>query len=299
MARAWFVVALFVVAVFVAPGVFAQQWVPDVDAPSMGAGWSRHSFESAIVGEAVGYYLYLPPGYADANERFPVMYWLHGLGGSPASAAATSKRLPAAIASGTAPPFIIVSCTDATKRSMWTDSKDGTVPVESVIVKELVVHIDTTYRTIADRSARAIDGFSMGGYGAAYIGFKYPETFGSVSMLAAALHTAESLKTNRRSIFDGVHSGDMDAADRRSPWSVVVDNADTIRGRTKVRMFVGSEDGLLERNERYHALLDELGIDHEWGVVPDAPHNLEVLFQNWEGDPLAYYAEAFAVLATN
>ncbi len=133
----------------------------------------------------------------------------------------------------------------------------------------------------------------MGGYGAAYIGFKYPELFGSVSILSGALHTGESLKTNRRGIFDAVHGGDMAYAEKHSPWSVVRDNADRIRGKTEVRIHVGADDALVARNERYHELLEELGIDHEWSIVPDAPHNLAILLENWDGDPLAFYANAF------
>src|SRR3954453_16237671 len=60
-------------------------------------------------------------------------------------------------------------------------------PLESVIIKDLIPHVDATYRTVADRGARAIEGFSMGGFGAAHFGFKYPETFGVVSIQAPAL----------------------------------------------------------------------------------------------------------------
>lgn len=295
--------ALIVVTLLVSSSARAQptEWVRDVDSASEALGLKQHTFESRVVGGPVGYLLYLPPGYAENSaERYPVMYWLHGLGGSPASAGRLAKRMPAAIESGASPPFIIVGCTDPTKATMWTDSKDGNVPVETVIVRELIAHIDASYRTVADRDARAIAGFSMGGFGAAYLGFKYPETFGAISMLSGALHTAESLKTNRLSIFDAVYAGDMDDAKARSPWNVVAESAETVRARSTVQMFIGSEDGLLERNQRYHELLTELGIEHEWGVVPDAPHNLETVLENWPGgDPFAFYAKAFGVLVSN
>jgi endo-1,4-beta-xylanase len=54
--------------------------------------------------------------------------------------------------------------------------------VESVLVGDLIPHIDSTYRTIATRRYRAAEGFSMGGFGAAHLGFKYPEIFGAVAM---------------------------------------------------------------------------------------------------------------------
>ncbi len=256
--------------------------------------WSKEQIESRILGAPLEYRVFLPADYElELNERYPVVFWLHGLGGSAASATAVVAELSDAISDGRLPPLIRVSCSDVTTRSMWTDAKDGSLPIETVIVRELVPHIDATYRTRASRQFRAIEGFSMGGYGAAYIGFKHPELFGSVSILSGALHTGESLKTNRREIFDAVHGGDMAYAEKHSPWAVVRDNADRIRGETDVRIHVGALDGLLERNQRYHMLLEELGIDHEWSIVPDAPHDLAVLLANWEGDPFTFYANAF------
>ena len=43
-------------------------------------------------------------------------------------------------------------------------SKGGTAPMESVLIKNLIPHIDATYRTIATRAGRAIEGHSMGGW---------------------------------------------------------------------------------------------------------------------------------------
>ena len=54
---------------------------------------------------------------------------------------------------------------------------------ETYIVKELVQHIDDTYRTISHRESRGIVGYSMGGEGAIHLGFSYPEVFGVVASL--------------------------------------------------------------------------------------------------------------------
>ena len=71
--------------------------------------------------------------------------------------------------------------------TMYCDTPDGKYPVESVIMKDLIPHVDATYRTVASREGRAVEGFSMGGFGAAHFGFKYPEVFGVVSIEAPAL----------------------------------------------------------------------------------------------------------------
>jgi endo-1,4-beta-xylanase len=255
--------------------------------------WKIEKFASVAVDSDVSYYIYLPPGYEVDSKRYPVVYWLHGAYGRPYSATPVVQRLDAAIRAGTAAEMIIVSCIDPTGLSMWTNSKDGRLPMETVIVKELLPHIDSNYRTIANRGSRGIEGFSMGGYGSAYLGMKYDQLFSSISILAGALHTPETFRERRRAIFDNVFSGDIDYARERSPWQELQNKADSIHEKLSIRVFVGADDGLLEWNRNYHAALDEHGIEHQWGVVPNSPHDLETMMQNWDGNFFDYYRHAF------
>ena len=256
--------------------------------------WQIEQFKSNAVGGDVSFYIYLPPGYEAGGKRYPVVYWFHGAFGRPYSATPVVRRLDAAIRVGKAEEMIVVSCLDPTGLSMWTNSKDGRLPMETVIVEELVPHVDSSYRTVADRRGRAIEGFSMGGYGSAYLGIKYDHLFSSVSILAGALHKPETFRERRRAIFDNVFSGDLEYAREQSPWHVIREKADKIRNNTRVRIYVGADDGLLDWNSNYHSLLDELDIEHEWGVVPNSPHDLETLMQNWNGDFFAYYRQVFS-----
>jgi endo-1,4-beta-xylanase len=294
--------SLFVVVLLWAmPTVIAQETVnnPDIvmdlkwDIGSWTDVWSIEKFESAAVNSDVSYYIYLPPGYAAGNKRYPVVYWFHGAYGRPYSATPVVSRLDAAIRAGEAPEMIVVSCIDPTGLSMWTNSKDGRLPMETVIIDELIPHIDARYRTVPDRSGRGIEGFSMGGYGSAFLGIKYHELFSSISILAAALHTPQTFRERRRAIFDNVFSGDAEYAKERSPWTVIENNADKVRGKTNIRVFVGADDFLLNWNRNYHAKLEELGIEHEWGVVPNSPHDLEIVMRNWQGDFFAHYKRVF------
>ena len=286
----------------VTAAVFAQETVsnPDVvmdlewEIGSWTDIWQIETFASAAVDSDVSYYVYLPPGYRSGNKRYPVMYWLHGAYGRPYSATPVVQRLDAAIRAGTAPQVIVVSCFDPTGLSMWTDSKDGRLPMEKVIIDELIPHIDATFRTIGERQGRGVEGFSMGGYGSAYLGIKYNHLFSSVSIIAAAMHTPDTFRDRRRAIYDNVFSGDADYANERSPWQVIAERADAIRGTVSMRVFVGADDGLLEWNRNYHEVLDKYGIEHEWGVVPDSPHDLETVMRNWQGDFFAYYGRVFA-----
>ena len=81
-----------------------------------------------------------------------------------------------------AAPACLVVFVNGLPSGMYVDWKDGSTPVESMIVKDLVPHIDATWRTIATREGRMLDGFSMGGYGAARLGFKHANLFRAVSI---------------------------------------------------------------------------------------------------------------------
>jgi len=255
--------------------------------------WHIEKFPSTVVDSDISYYIYLPPGYESSTKRYPVVYWFHGAYGRPYSATPVAQRLDAAIRAGTAPEMIIVSSIDPTGLSMWTNSKDGRMPMETIFVEELIPHIDQNYRTVAQRDGRGIEGFSMGGYGAAYLGIKYNELFTSVSILAGALHTPETFRQRRRAIFDNVFSGDIDYAHKHSPWQILDSKAESLQEKLSMRVFVGVDDGLLEWNRNYHAALEKHGIQHEWGVVPDSPHDLETVMENWEGNFFDYYRRAF------
>ena len=125
----------------------------------------------------------LPAAYdREPQRRFPVVYWLHGSGGGLSGIPPLAAHFDAAIEAGKTPPFLVVFV-NGLINGMYVDWRDGSVPLETVIIKELVPHIDATFRTIATREGRMLDGFSLGGYGAARLGFKHPELFRAVSML--------------------------------------------------------------------------------------------------------------------
>ncbi len=129
------------------------------------AGTKYKAFKSFAIGEEYSYLIYLPPGYETAKDkRYPVLYWLHGSDGSQRTGSEFISFLDAAIKKKQAPEMIAV-LVNGRGEQFWNDSFDGERPVESVIIKDLIPHIDQTYRTFAKREGRAVEGFSMGGYG--------------------------------------------------------------------------------------------------------------------------------------
>jgi esterase/lipase superfamily enzyme len=178
--------------------------------------------------------------------------------------------------------------------SRYVDSFDGKRPVETVIIKDLIPHIDKTWRTIARRDARAIEGFSMGGFGAARLSFKFPELFGAVSIMAGALLDSESVTASRISpLFEKNFGSSKAYFQANSPWVLAAQNAAAVRGRTSLRILCGDLDALLERNLTYHEMLVRLGVANQFTKVPGVGHNQRLFYEKLGHGAFEFYQRAF------
>jgi S-formylglutathione hydrolase len=138
--------------------------------------------------------IYLPPGYESSSKIYPVIYLLHGFGGDERSFVGEVTEplailiIDSAIESGLLKETIIVMPNAKTKYggSYYLNS-ELTGNYEDYIAKELVGFIDNKYRTIQDRSGRAIAGASMGGYGSMTLGMKHPDSFVAIASLSPPL----------------------------------------------------------------------------------------------------------------
>jgi endo-1,4-beta-xylanase len=269
----------------------AQNWVdPNHSEP---AGTHYRTFHSQLAGSDVSYLVYLPPDYdANPSRRYPVVYWLHGYGGNPRAGAVFVTPLDAAIRAGKTKPMIAV-LVNGLAASFYSDSRDGKTPVDSVIVKELIPHIDATYRTIAKREARAVEGFSMGGYGAAHLGFAHPDLFGMVSVRSGALTDSVEwgeLKPPQGGRRQMLLNGPKDYFEANDLATIIRRNAGAIRGNTQIRIAVGSEDPLRTTNQALHRFLTQLKIEHEYQEVAGAAHDSRAVYSGLGDAEFAWYA---------
>jgi len=282
-------------------GAHAQWTTPPVSAP----GVEYRTFSSAAAGTTVSYHIYLPPAYAaQPNRRFPVLYWLHGSGGPTQGIAQVASYFASGMTQGRIPPMLVVIPNGMTY-SMWCNSKNGVVPMETVVIDDLIPHIDATFRTVAQRSGRILDGFSMGGAGTARLGFRRPDLFAGVSMLGAGPIQDDFLDEppgsaippkQRAAIYQMVWGSDPLYYLAQNPKTIVTDRAEAvIAAQIRVRQGIGSLDTLVPMNEEFSALLNSLGIAHTFTVLPGLDHNagavLNTLGQaNWD-----FYNAALAI----
>jgi S-formylglutathione hydrolase FrmB len=164
-------------------------------------------FRSDALGVTKRYVAYLPGGYETSGKRYPVFYYLHGLGGNEDNWVEGGQIDKAADALGLQAILIMVDGDDAfyvngigavdhdrcladgtglfmpgheTKRTTCVRKRD----YDTYVTTDLIAHVDATYRTIATREGRAIAGLSMGGFGALQLSMRHSDLFS-----AAASHS--------------------------------------------------------------------------------------------------------------
>ena len=283
------------------PTVPAVVWTtPPVSAPRV----QYRTFPSTIARATVSYHVYTPPQYdSEAARRFPVLYWLHGSGGGLGGIGVLSAYFDNAIRAGRIPPMLVVF-PNGMASSMWADSKDGRVPMESMVVRDLVPHVDATFRTVAARDGRLLEGFSMGGLGASRWGLRYPDVFGAMSMFAAGPldldfngPRATGNPAERAQILRDVYSDDMTYYVAQNPFTVAAQYAAAIRGTPRAlmhfRQVVGSLDFTLPANEEFRAHVTRLAIVQEYTLVPNVGHDTMALLEALGDRNFAFYRAVF------
>jgi S-formylglutathione hydrolase FrmB len=127
------------------------------------------------------YMVVLPVDYDNSQQRYPVLYLLHGWAGDYTN----WVKLTNLVEYSRRYPMIIV--TPDAQNSWYVNS--AAVPgdrFEDYITSDLIHEIDSRWRTIASPHRRSIAGLSMGGYGSILFGLKHPGLFAVVGSVGGA-----------------------------------------------------------------------------------------------------------------
>lgn len=253
--------------------------------------------------------IYLPEEYKNTSNRYPVIYYLHGGNGNQREGKWLMNEIDKAIKDQIMPPVIIV-CVQALPIGWYCNANVGAKgvtsgPVENVIIKNLVPYIDSHYRTVANSSGRGLEGWSMGGFGAIRLAFKYPELFGFTSSVAGALIDFQD-EHNRQYLVNtfGPSTGagserSIDYFNAVHPKYYARKNVDLIKNNVKIRLIVGDQDWLYNNNGKlitniFSHYLDSLGIKHEYTVLKNVGHMVPTEFANGNREyPIQFWVDAF------
>jgi len=131
--------------------------------------------------------VWLPSGYAESNQSYPVIYYFHSFGWSNTQIFEVDKAdevLERAIEKGVIDDFIFV-VGDFTTQDFGSFYGNNAVSGRWIdhIIEELVPAVDKRYRTLATPESRGAAGDMIGGYAALRIAMQRPGTFSSVYAL--------------------------------------------------------------------------------------------------------------------
>jgi enterochelin esterase-like enzyme len=235
------------------------------------------TFRSAALKTDVGYNICLPPQYNQrSSNRFPVIYYLHGYEGNESSYLEYANYWREAVKKFA--PVILVFANGG-ETSFFCDSPDGSVPAETLVIRELIPHIDQKFRTVTNAAGRSLHGYSMGGTGALKLAFKYPDTFGSVVAYGAMLGDAAEFKKHLGKVFAQMFASDPKRFAENDPITLAERNADKIRSRVAINIILGTKDDFLTHNRALHEKLNQLKISHRFEEVRGAGHKKDDLYE--------------------
>lgn len=231
---------------------------------------------SSVLGESKTYTIYLPDGYETGNERYPVLYLLHGSWGTDrdwTEKGALGEIADLTIGGGTAVPMIVVMPDARGTGPDYGGEHMGYFNVpgwnyETFFFDELIPHIDATYRTMPDKKHRAIAGLSLGGGGTVAYAQRHPEQWSSACSLSGIVGlSAEEFKGETSEFAQSVVAAD--------PVNFLekADDA-TLEALRTVRWYAdcGDDDFLAESNLAFYRAMKHNKIPLEYRMR-DGSHN--------------------------
>ena len=220
-----------------------------VDTVSIYSNSMKRAYKSVVI---------KPESYKNKKNRFPVVYLLHGYGGSFSN---WIQRVPQLNDLAEQNQMIIV-CAEGTTGGWYFDSPmDSTMRFETFVGKEIPAFIDANYRTIADRQHRAITGLSMGGHGAMFIAFRNAENFGACGSMSGALDISRITRgyDMQKRLGDTIQNKRF-----YNDWSVINVVEKYPKDSLAIIIDCGTEDFIFPMSKQTHEKMLRLKIPHDY-----------------------------------
>ena len=224
----------------------------------------RHTvFFSHLYKHDLGYAVYLPFGYETSGKDYPVHYHFHGWQGCELSDITAMEPLYR----NSEMIFVFPNVSPE-----LDDEKD--LPVEQMFLEELIPHIESQYRTSAQRT---ISGFSMGGGMAVWYAVKHPGVFTDVIAYAGIFHhyyhkdymTAFQPVERAEELYNGMLQENWESDRNLLAW---FDRTPADAFGLSIR--IGTEDPLYCDADVLHRHLQSLDFPHEYRIIDKAGHTL-------------------------
>ncbi len=208
--------------------------------------------------------VYLPPCYQqDSERRYPVLYLLHGQTSTDSQwvELGAPESADALIRTGKAAPFIMVFPDDR----YWNISAGS--GFGDRLIHEIIPYVDQNFRTLTDRSDRAIGGLSRGGGWTIHILLTRYDLFGSVGLHSPVIFDDDAAVLQR-----------LMSASPSGAWP-------------RLWIDAGDRDGGLGQTEAFESLLTAYEVPHEWRMY--AGDHTNPYWQSHVIEYLQWYADGF------
>ena len=203
----------------------------------------------------------LPAGYENDTD-FPVLYLLHGYGGNHRDWLTIRPDLP-----GLATLYrMIIVCPDGKNSWYWDSPINPKMKYETFIINELIPFIDSHYKTINDKSGRAITGLSMGGHGGLWLGIRHQDVFGACGSTSGGVDIRPFPNNWEMEKSLGKYLENMERWNNHT----VINQLDLIKPDLAMIIDCGTEDFFYEVNENLHKALLLRNIKHDYISRPGA-----------------------------
>lgn len=224
----------------------------------------------------------------DANDQYPILYHLHGAGSVELFTKRDVKWTAQQNELFHSFPVIIVAPCDPSLFSMWADGKK--TKTCTIVFEDIMPFIESKYNV--DTTKRYLQGFSMGGFGAAAWAFKFQDMFRKVIIWDGALHDFATLTESRAFIAKNQFDDNPRLFDPWSPWKLTSKASDRgIIGLTPIFMVSGSMRATKDFGERFSDHLKALGANLDY-IETEFPHSLKPFVEK-------HGQRAFAFLAND
>ncbi len=243
------------------------------------------SIQSNFLHKASKTVVITPTANKTEGQHFPVVYLLHGYGGTYAN----WIRIAPQLAQKADELGIIIVSPDGGKGSWYFDSPiDSSIQYESYITKELLPYIDEHYPTVSNNTARAITGLSMGGHGGLFLSIRHADLFGAAGSMSGGVDFRPF--PNNWDIKKSL--GDFTTNKNLWDSNVVVNLIEGLHNKQlAIIVDCGVDDFFLQVNRDLHKKLVDLKIDHDYIERPGA-HNGEY-WNNSVDYQLLYFKKYF------
>jgi len=205
--------------------------------------------------------IYTPPGYETSNNKYPVLYLLHGMGGDEEAWIAlgrTSQILDNLIAQGKVKPMIVImpngnvsqeAAPGESSKGFYKPSFEMPNTMDGKMEEtfmDIIKFVESSYRVQNNKESRAVAGLSMGGFHSLHISRYYPDTFDYIGLFSPAILPDKKVS------------------------SKVYDNFDLTLEKQKSNGYklywigIGKTDFLYNQVKEYRAKLDSLKMPYEY-----------------------------------